>query len=49
MEKLIKLFRHHIDFRYVLTPVALTRWNLPGKAPAKMIYVFGIRVYRCTL
>ena len=45
---LTQLFQHHIEFRYVLTPVASTIWLLDG-LKVRMIYVFGVRVYRGTI
>lgn len=43
-----QLFNHHIDLRYILTPVASTVWVL-NNLKVKMVYVFGIRVFRTTL
>lgn len=43
-----QLFNKHIDLRYILTPVASTRWNI-NNAQVRMVYIFGIRVFRATL
>jgi hypothetical protein len=43
------IFNHHIDLRYLFTPVASTMWELPGGFKVRMIYVFGFRVFRHTI
>lgn len=38
------LFNHHIDLRYILTPIASTGWTLKEGFKRRFIYIFGIRI-----
>lgn len=41
----MKLLKHHIDLKFILTPFAITNWVLKGMN-VRMVYIFGIRIAR---
>ena len=45
LDKITKLTSYHLELRFILTPVAVRVTQLEH-IQAKMVYVFGIRVYR---
>lgn len=43
--KLARFFKHHIDLRFIFTPLAVTNWTIEGRE-IRMFYLFGIRIAR---
>lgn len=43
------LFNHHIDLRFIFTPIASTVWDIKGGIRKRFIYLFGIRITSITL
>jgi hypothetical protein len=49
MKTIAKFLKHHIDPRYLLTPIASTVWGFNDGVKKRFIYVFGIRIISYTL
>lgn len=39
---------YHINLKYILTPISIIKYDFSDKR-VKMIYIFGIRVFRQTI
>lgn len=49
MKKVGEFLNHHIDLRYLLTPIASTVWGFNNGIKKRFIFVFGIRIISYTL
>lgn len=46
-EVILNITSHHIDLNFILTPIAVKVADpIDSPARVKMIYIFGIRIYR---
>jgi len=46
---IVSITNHHINPKYILTPIAISAYNLNSGVLINCVYLFGIRIFRTSI